>query len=484
MYNILLFSQLEFSFPHCANLRNCLLNLRHNLTNMFAIVDIETTGGHASSNGITEIAIVFHNGKEIEGKYATLINPNVAIPPYVQSLTGITQSMVSTAPQFSSVAENIFNLLNDRIFVAHNVNFDYSFVKHHLQEAGYTLNTPKLCTIRTARKVFPGYRKYGLGSICRELEIEISDRHRAEGDAIATTKLFELLLAHDTSGEIKAMIKSKNAAQYLPPNVDIDLVAELPTLPGVYYFHDKKGKVIYVGKAKDIKQRVTSHFSNNKPTKQKQDFLRSIYNITYKVCGTELMATILESIEIRRLWPIYNHSQKKVEQVFGLYVFEDARGYWRLVIDKQKKHLQPIHSFSSLLEARQKLKSLIDQFELCAKLCFIDVSAGATLVELKGELPNDYNKRVNAAIAYLESQLPSFVIREDDVTGNEQSCILVERGKFAGMGKVPKEASFITTESVKPHMEILPENTFIRNLVYEYANKFPERKSDVERVVA
>ncbi|MBP9213745.1 MAG: exonuclease domain-containing protein [Chitinophagaceae bacterium] len=451
---------------------------------MFAIVDIETTGGHAASNGITEIAIVLHNGKEIEGKYSTLVNPNTSIPPYVQSLTGITNAMVAAAPQFNTVAAYIFNLLKDRVFVAHNVNFDYSFVKHHLQEAGYNLNTPKLCTIRSARKIFPGYTKYGLGSICRELDIEINDRHRAEGDAIATTKLFELLLANDGSGEIKGMVKGKSAAQYLPPNLSIDVVSELPQLPGVYYFHNKAGKVVYVGKAKDIKQRVTSHFSNNKVTKQKQDFLRDIYNITFKVCGTELMAAILESIEIRRLWPAYNQSQKKAEQVFGLYTFEDARGYWRLVIEHKRKHLEPIHSFSSLLEGRQLLKSLIDRFELCAKLCFIDVSVGATLVDLKGELPSVYNKRVNAAIAYMESQLPSFVIREDDVSGEEQSCILVEKGRFAGMGKVPKEIEFLNTSDVKSHVEILPENTFIRNLIYQYADKFPERKSDVERIVA
>lgn len=451
---------------------------------MFAIVDIETTGGHASSNGITEIAIVLHNGIEVEGKYSTLINPNISIPPYVQTLTGITNTMVAGAPQFKDVAINIYNLLKNRIFVAHNVNFDYSFVKHHLQEAGLDLNTQKLCTIRTARKVFPGYRKYGLGSICRELDIEITDRHRAEGDALATAKLFELLFANDTSGEIKSMLKNKSAAQYLPPNVDEEIVQQLPSLPGVYYFHDKKGKVVYVGKAKDIKQRITSHFTNNKPTKQKQEFLRSIYNITYKVCGTELMASILESIEIKKLWPLYNQSQKKAEQFFGLYLFEDSRGYWRLVIDKQKQQLQPIHSFGSLLEGRQVLKSLIDQFELCAKLCFIDQSGGASLVDLKAEMPSIYNQRVNAAITYLEKQLPSFIIREDDLSGNEQSCVLIEKGKFAGMGKVPKEVSFVTSEAVKKHMEILPENTFIRNLVFEYANKFPERKSTFERSVA
>lgn len=445
---------------------------------MFAIVDIETTGGYASANGITEIAIVLHNGNEIEGKFATLINPNMPIPRYVQGLTGITDDMVATAPQFSSVAANIFNLLKDRVFVAHNVNFDYSFVKHHLGVHGFELDVPKLCTIRSSRKIFPGYRKYGLESICRELNIEISDRHRAMGDAFATTKLLELLIANDKVGDIKKMMKSRTSDQYLPPNISTELLAGLPMQPGVYYFHDTKGKVVYVGKAKEIKQRVTSHFSNNKSTKQKQDFLRNVHSITYKVCGTELMASILESIEIRRLWPAFNYSQKRFEQVFALYAYEDARGYWRLIVEKKKKHLHAIHSFGSLLEGRQMLKSMIDKFNLCAKLCFIDISPGQTLVELKGELPAEYNRRVNAAIKYLEEQLPSFVIREDDEDAIEQSCILVEKGKFAGMGKVPKEVDFTSTESVKPFMELYPENTYIRNLVYQYATKYPERTSE------
>jgi DNA polymerase-3 subunit epsilon len=449
---------------------------------MFAVVDIETTGGYASANGITEIAIVLHNGQEIEGKYTTLINPNQGIPRYVQGLTGITDEMVATAPQFSTVAENIFNLLKDRIFVAHNVNFDYSFVKHHLGVHGFELDVPKLCTIRFSRKIFPGYRKYGLGSICRELDITINDRHRAMGDAFATAQLLQLLIANDKHGEITKMMKGRNQHSYLPPNLSDELFAKLPTQPGVYYFHNKKGKVIYVGKAKHIKQRVTSHFSNNKPTRQKQYFLRSVYNITYKVCGTELMASILESIEIRRLWPAFNYSQKRFEQVYGLYVYEDAKGYWRLVIEKKKKHLHCIHSFGSLLEGRQAIKTLIDRFELCAKLCFIDMSAGPTLVEERGELPQAYNKRVNAAIKYLEDQLPSFVIREDDESEGGQSFVLVEKGKFAGMGKVPKEQDFITTESVKPYMEAYPENTYIRNLVYQYATKYPERKQELELV--
>ena len=177
---------------------------------MYAIVDIETTGGLAADNGITEIAIILHNGKEIEGKFHTLINPVVEIPPFVQNLTGITKAMVSGAPKFKYVADNIYNLLHNRIFVAHNVSFDYNFIKFHLGLAGYQLNTPTICTIKSAKKIFPGHQKYSLGNICRALQIQLEDRHRATGDAIATTKLFELLLAHDYNDEIKKGLALKN----------------------------------------------------------------------------------------------------------------------------------------------------------------------------------------------------------------------------------------------------------------------------------
>ena len=129
---------------------------------MYAIVDIETTGSHAHSNGITEIAIVLHNGKEVEGRYSSLVNPGYPIPRFVAALTGITNDMVADAPDFSKIAETVYNHLEGRIFIAHNVNFDYSFVKYHLKEAGFEWNARKLCTVRLSRTAFPGLRKYGL----------------------------------------------------------------------------------------------------------------------------------------------------------------------------------------------------------------------------------------------------------------------------------------------------------------------------------
>ena len=156
---------------------------------MYAIVDIETTGGHASANGITEIAICIHNGKKVIERYSTLVNPKREIPMYISALTGITNDMVQHAPPFEDVAHDVFHLLNNKIFVAHNVNFDHSFVRHHLLAAGYELHCNKLCTVRLRRKILPGLPSYSLGKLCRHLGIENGNRHRAAGDAEATSKI-------------------------------------------------------------------------------------------------------------------------------------------------------------------------------------------------------------------------------------------------------------------------------------------------------
>jgi DNA polymerase-3 subunit epsilon len=157
---------------------------------MYAIVDIETTGGHANSNGITEIAIYIFDGDKVVDEFVSLVNPQYPIPPFLESYTGITNQMVQRAPKFNQIAPKVFELLKDNIFIAHNVNFDYSFIHYQLQQNGFDLNTDKLCTVRLSRKVFPGYKSYSLGNICGALGIPVHNRHRAAGDAIATVKLF------------------------------------------------------------------------------------------------------------------------------------------------------------------------------------------------------------------------------------------------------------------------------------------------------
>ena len=455
---------------------------------MYAIVDIETTGSYAANNGITELAIVLHDGNMITDRYETLINPLVPIPPYIQVLTGIHPGMLNDAPVFSDVAAHVHELLKDAIFVAHHVNFDYSFIKHQLESCGYELDTKKLCTVRLSRKVFPGLAGYSLGKLCRDLDIPILNRHRAGGDADATVILFEKILKNDSQGAVRQMLYGKSREQYLPPNLPSEQIASLPYTPGIYYFHNQRGKVIYVGKAKNLRSRVCSHFSNNSPGLRKQEFLRNIYSVSWQDCGTELMAFLYECVEIRRLWPVYNNSLKRFEQTYGLYMYEDQAGYLRLTIEKKKQHLTAYYSFHGLAEGWQLLRKLVRQFDLCPKLSFIERGnekcsglldkscRGACIHE---EPAAEYNKRLMLALESLQNILPSFVIRDRGRDSSEESFILIEKGRFYGMGYLDREMQIQDLETLKERLTVYPENDYMRGLVYSFAEKWPDKRTSV-----
>nr|WP_294992153.1 exonuclease domain-containing protein [uncultured Sediminibacterium sp.] len=430
----------------------------------FAIVDIETTGGFPEQHGMTEIAIVLHNGTEVEGRYETLINPHQPIPPYIANMTGISDKMVAAAPSFEEVAPHIFKLLKDRIFVAHNVNFDYSFVKYHLQKAGCQLNISKLCTIRLARKVFPGFRKYGLGHLCRELNITITNRHRAGGDAIATAQILDLVLQNNGLRLIKELLKRDNHNQTLPAHLPETQVKDLPQLPGVYYFHDQKDKVIYVGKAKNLKKRVLSHFTGLDTSKKRQELLRTVYRISHVECPTEFIASLFESVEIKRLWPAHNKSQKRFEQVWGIYVFEDNRGYQRLAIDKKRKYLKPILSFALLADAHRMLWKLVKTFELNPALCFLDLTPQNEWPEVA-----EYNDKVAEAIQWTTEQKETFIIRD------KSACVLVENGVFYGMGTPESAIQIEAIDLLKEQLTTYPENEAIRSMIRNFTERYPAK---------
>jgi len=452
---------------------------------LYAVVDIETTGGHASANGITEVAINIHDGNEIVESYTTLINPKQPIPVYITALTGIDDNMLLDAPTFDDVALQIYQLLNDKIFVAHNVNFDYSFLKHHLAAAGYDLQCKKLCTVRLSRKLIPGKSSYSLGKLCTALQIPIQNRHRAAGDADATSILFNLLLEYDQQGIIAEMLKKTSKEQVLPPHLDKASNLRLPHQPGVYYFKDSKGKIIYVGKAKDLKKRVTSHFTGNTPNRQRQDFLRTIHHVDHVICGTELMALILEANEIKRLWPENNRAMKRYEHKYDLYVFEDQNGYLRLAIDKHKKNNNAFQSFNSLLEGYNFLNQLVDKYQLCAKLCYLQKTATKCYAHENGqcfgacsgiETVSVYNKKLNAALSDIRNQQPSFALVDEGRKEEEFSCMIVENGKFYGMGYFT-DKNYLSDglAPIKKDLSIYQSNSYILNLILNYAEQHPQK---------
>ncbi len=448
---------------------------------MYAIVDIETTGGHAGTGFITEIAIILHNGMEAEHRYQTLVNPGIPIPRYVQSLTGITDSMVASAPSFDAVAEEVFSLLQDRIFVAHNVNFDYSFIKHQLATAGYTWDASKLCTVRLSKKIFPGYQSYSLGNICRSLEIPLFSRHRAMGDAEATGKLFTRLVAADQGNHIHQMLRKGSKESYLPMHLSVTDVEQLPHLPGVYYFHDEKQKIIYVGKAKDLRKRVTSHFSNNSVSKRKQELIRNVHRITYSLTGSECTAIVMESLEIRKHWPRYNQSQKHVEFPYGIFSYEDIQGRIRLGIGRLKKYHRPHIRFGVLGDAHRALWKMVKEHRLCPALCFLHKDRTCEgrkegycdgVCEGKEDI-DQYNQRVRQALAQLQVDQPSFAIMEKGRQYGEVACILMEDGRFYGFGFIPEMQEVPALPALKELITPFPENEFVRAYVRQYAERHP-----------
>ena len=447
----------------------------------YAIVDIETTGGSPANGGITEVAIVLHNGQEVTGRYTTLVNPDIPIPDYITALTGISNAMIATSPRFAEVAGRIYNLLAGRIFVAHNVNFDFSFLKHHLSLAGFQYNATKLCTVRLSRRIKPGLSSYSLGRLCAALEIPLVDRHRAGGDADATAILFKKLLDWDSKGVIAAMLKKGAGDQILPPHLPKADFEALPHLPGVYYFKDGKGKIVYVGKAKDIRKRVSQHFTGHNPNPQRQNFLRDIHHINFEICATELMAFLLEAIEIKRLWPKYNRAMKKYDPKFGLFVYEGLDGLFRMAIGRFNKSQAPELVFTHLIEASNTLHEMVQGYDLCPELCRLgscDTPSGCS--QKPGLCPRKtdrsyYNELVKEALSEYREQQPTFLIIDKGRTANEQSCIYVEKGRFLAMGYLDKQVDITQLEDAKSMLTLYQGNHYMVQLIYSYAKAYPQK---------
>lgn len=453
-----------------------LVNLLFNRATLYCIVDIETTGGSAASSGITEVSIYVHDGEKVINHFTTLINPGHKIPLYITSLTGISNAMVAFAPTFNEVADKIYDILCGKIFIAHNVNFDFSFLRHHLKECGYNLVVKKLCTVRLSRKVFTGVSSYSLGNLCRSLSIPIENRHRADGDARATVLLFEKLLAANCQSHIDEMLKKSSGEQWLPIQLDKKIIDALPVNPGVYYFHDSKGKIIYVGKAVNIRKRVSSHFTHHDAALRRQHFLRLIANITHTECSNELHALVLESTEIKRLWPKYNYSQKEPLQKFALYSFEDNKGYTRLAIDKKKKNFPSLCNFNLQNDGLTMLRKMSGQYNLHPKLCYIDKTIITVEEALQIDEPAVYNQRVLAALTALQQQLPTFAVIEKGKQQDELLCLLMEKGSFWGMGYISSADKNAPLSQLKDKLQPYADNNFIRNSIYAYIEANPAKK--------
>lgn len=444
---------------------------------MYAIVDIETTGGYAENHRITEVAVFFHDGIQVTDTFHTLVNPGRNIPYYITGLTGITTEMVLDSPRFEEIADEIFKRLEGKIFVAHNAHFDYSFLKKEFEQVGINWQSKKLCTVRLSRKIIPGLRSYSLGSLAESLGIEISNRHRAGGDAAATVRIFDQLLRRDRDGYIVKALKRNSGETMLPPNLPKEEFDRLPALPGVYYFLNARGNVIYVGKAINIKKRIAGHFTGDAREWSRSKIRNEIHHVTFELTGNELIALILESQEIRRLWPKYNQAQKFRVEEWGIFDYEDRNGYLRFSVNIVSRGSRPLIRFSSKGEAWNFLWEKVRDFELCPKLSGLQISKGLCFDYQSGgchgacmciESVKKYNKRASKSIASFKDEGGTVAIIGKGRNTEEQSLVLVEKGSYVGFGFFEREASISDFESAKNYVKPSVENRTVQNLINSY----------------
>jgi DNA polymerase-3 subunit epsilon len=414
---------------------------------LFAITDLETTGGHPSEHGITEISILLHDGAQVVDRFYSLVNPERPIPYYITKITGIDDQTVENAPIFSDIALEVRSFIEDTVFVAHNVSFDYSFLKESFFRAGIAWNASRICTVKLSRKIFPGLPSYSLKGLCDSLNIVNPSPHRAWGDTEATAGIFEHLYAADHSGFILKAVKSSDPEGFLPAWLDADFYRNLPEEPGVYYFHDEKGEVLYVGKARNIKARIRSHFNGNYLSFKRQELAKRICGITFEETGNELIALLLEDQEIRRLWPPLNSAQKVRTGQFGIYSYSDQNDLQRLAIRRKEGVQAAIRVFDSYGAAREWLLSFARNNDLPLAIC--GINEGDKAAENNGQL------ELKLALAKLELERETYVIPGRGRRPDEQSFILVRKGEPNSFGYLPQKAAVYSTADLDVYRHAL-----------------------------
>lgn len=411
---------------------------------VYTIVDIETTGG-SHGNRITEIAAAKTDGIRILDTYESLVNPEVFIPKSITLLTGITNPMVADAPTFEEIAEEFLSFLEDTIFIAHNVSFDYGIIKNHFEDLGISFNKKKLCTVRLSRGIIPGYASYSLGKLCPALGITNHQRHRAMGDTIATVELFHYLLTQDKENFIHYSLNQLNKEALLPPNLDKKEFENLPNTAGVYYLLGEKMDILYVGKAKDIKKRIVTHFSEK--SRKKSELLRKIYHVSFTETGNELIALLLESHEIKKHYPYYNKAQKYKSHDYHVCYYEGQDGILRVDIFLKKFAKNSIQSFSSITMAKDHLYKLVEKNKLCPKYtglertkntCYMGKSCPICSLQ---ESTENYNQRVITATLNRDNRLSAFIIGPGR-NFDEKGIIFIENGDYKGFGFINSKVAY------------------------------------------
>ena len=444
---------------------------------MYAILDIETTGGQFNEEGITEIAIYKFDGHEVVDQFISLVNPEIPIQPFVIKLTGINNAMLRTAPKFFEVAKRIIEITNNCILVAHNASFDSRILRTEFRRLGYDFQVPTLCTVELAQRLIPEQPSYSLGKLVRALGIPMADRHRAGGDALATVKLFKMLLDKDYEKTIVKQFVKTEVEKGLAPRL-LDIVEQLPSRTGIYYIHDESGEIIFIGRSKNIKKTVNQHFIGTSTKAKKIQTL--VYTVTYEETGSELIAQLKEVEEINFNKPKLNRSPVRINTGWALLAQADANGFINFKIQKGSRSSKAISYFSSLAEAKFKINELAQNNNLCIELCgvneVVDESSTTELQLCDGTSlqtidSSEYNLRVQLLINQLTFQNKAILLQDRGRNISERSAVLIENGRYIGYTFYDLNYQVTNLNVLRNIIVLTQQSNNMLPLIQMYANK-------------
>ncbi|MCL4555628.1 MAG: exonuclease domain-containing protein [Gammaproteobacteria bacterium] len=381
-----------------------------------AIIDSETTGGKATYDRITELAIILVDEGKVVEVWQSLINPQRHIPPWITRVTGISNDMVEDQPTFETLWSEIEQRLQDRVLVAHNARFDYGFLKNEAERIQQPLNLKTLCSVKLSRYLYPQYPSHGLDAIIQRLGVSVSHRHRALDDAMVIVQLFQVMTADFNADDISKACQHLLKRPALPSQLDERQLLALPEQPGVYYFYNDKQRLLYVGKSVNIRARVLSHFYSDYKNAVDHQLSHQLHQIRFELTPTDFGAQLLESQQVKALSPSLNRRLKKTTKLYQ-YKLVDDYGYYRIDIQAIEGD-SPLTSVYGLFRSRhqaiKRLEKLVQEHGLCQRLSGLDKRPSGCcfayqLKKCQGacchqESPKDYNQRVLGAMKALQKQ--------------------------------------------------------------------------------
>lgn len=448
--------------------------------NKFAFLDIETSGMTIRRDRIIEIGILRVENNNVVDTFQTLINPEMPISPFIESMTGIQRDSLKSAPLFSEIKDKILEMLEDCILVAHNVRFDYGFLKREFSYLEHPFSMKHCCTVKLSRLLYPKWKRHNLDAVIDYFNFACKNRHRAFDDAKVLWDFFQAVQNEFSIETFESALQTVMKRPSLPVGLSADAIEKLPESPGVYIFYGDQELPLYIGKSINLRDRVLSHFAADHSSGKEMQITQQIKHIETIQTAGELGALLTEAKLVKERQPLYNKKLRNARKLIKLLKKETKEGYQSIAMETateitSEEITDIVGIFTSKKQAEEFLFETAKQHNLCHKLLGIEKTKAACfpyrLSQCKGacinkELPIAYNMR--AIIAFSEKKIKQWpfkgpiVIEEENGETKQKEKFIID--KWCYIGSYKEEDDVIASESLQSQKEYLFDNDFYKIL--------------------